>query len=117
MPAAPVLTQSVRPAHDSLMRTSLWLIMSAWLVAGGAGCSSGMKYKVDDAALDNVSASEKQGGFAPKNEGGGARSELPPANTKREAIDRDRDVAKNEKKQAELEVEKAATEEESAVAS
>ena len=98
------------------MKTALWL---ALCVAGtaAAGCSSGMKYKVDDSALDNVSAGEKKDVFAAKNEIEVANSELRTAQSQLDALERDRDIAKNEKKQAELEVEKAATEEESAVAS
>ena len=98
------------------MRKSLWLVLCAWAAAAGAGCSSGLKYKVDDAALDNASPGEKQAIFNAKNEVEIARSEIRNADAKLEAVDRDRDVAKTEKKQAELEIEKAATEEESAVA-
>ena len=102
----------------AVMKKSLGLVLCAWVAAaGGAAFSSGLKYKVDDAALDNVSAGEKQGVFAAKNEVEVARSELRSSESKLEAVDRDRDVAKNEKKQADLQVETAATEEESAVAS
>src|SRR5262252_5141052 len=98
------------------MKNPFWLgvLMSAGVAA--VGCSSGLKYKVDDAALDSVSAGEKQGVFSAKNDIEVANSEARTAQSQLEALDRDRDVAKNEKKQADLEVEKAATEEESAVA-
>src|SRR5215510_13782394 len=103
------------------MKRSLWIVLGAGIVAGaagatGLGCSSGLKYKVDDASLDNVSAGEKKGVFDAKNEMEVANSELRTAQSGLEALERDRDVAKNEKKQADLEVEKAVTEEESAVA-
>ena len=100
----------------------VWTILLARPVLGivavpASAAAAGIKYKVDDAALDNVSAGEKQGVFDAKNEIEIAHSELRNAQSKLDALDRDRDVAKNEKKQADLEVEKAATEEESAVAS
>jgi len=92
------------------------LFAGAALAGSAAGCSSGLKYKVDDAALDNVSANEKVGVFNAKNDIEIARSEVRNAQSKLEALDRDRDIAKNEKKQADLEIDKAATEEEAAVA-
>src|ERR1043166_8876546 len=84
------------------MKKSFWLVLCSGIVAGavGIGCSSGMKYKVDDAALDNVSASEKKGVFDAKNEQEVANSELRTAQSRLDALERDRDVAKNEKKQA-----------------
>jgi hypothetical protein len=81
------------------------------------GCSSGLKYRVDDAALDNIPTGERQSVFAAQNEVEIAKSEKRSALSQLDALDRDQDVAKNEKKQAELEVEKASTEQASAVAS
>ena len=39
----------------AVMKKSIWLVLFAWVTAAGGACSSGIKYKVDDAALDNVS--------------------------------------------------------------
>src|ERR1022692_510032 len=85
--------------------------------AFGIGCGGGLKYKVDDTALDAVPAGERQDVFAAQNEVEIARSEQRTAKSQMDQLDRDLDVAKNEKKQADLEVEKAATEQESANAS
>jgi hypothetical protein len=98
------------------MKRSLSIAAWLWGAAAVAGCSSGLKYKVDDAALDSVSSGEKQGVFAAKNDIEVARSEQRNAQSKLDALDKDRDIAKNEKKQADLEVEKSVTEEEAAVA-
>ena len=111
-----LLTQSVTAAHDGRHDQDLLLAVFVLVGAAATGCSSGLKYKVDDAALDSVGSGEKQGVFNAKNDIEIARSEIRNADSKLEALDRDRDVAKNEKKQAELEIDKAATEEESAVA-
>ena len=100
-----------------VMKRSFAVIGCVWLAAQLVNCGGGMKYKVDDAALDQVSAGEKQGVFAAQNEIEVSRSELRTAESRLEALDRDEDIAKKEKQQAELEVEKAAAEEESAVAS
>ena len=99
------------------MKKTFWLVLCLSVGAAASGCSSGLKYTVDDAALDNVSAGEKKGVFDAKTEIEVANSELRTAQSRLDALERDLDVAKNEKKQADLEVEKAATEEESAVAS
>ena len=56
------------------MKNALWLALC--VAASAVGCSSGMKYKVDDSALDNVSAGEKKDVFAAKNEIEVANSEL-----------------------------------------
>ena len=100
----------------AVMNRTFYLAVFVLVGAAATGCSSGLKYKVDDAALDSVGSGEKQGVFNAKNDIEIARSEIRNADSKLEALDRDRDVAKNEKKQAELEIDKAATEEESAVA-
>src|SRR5215468_9663122 len=100
-----------------VMKTSFGLVLFVAVAAASAGCSSGLKYKVDDAALDNVSAGEKQGVFSAKNDIEVARSEVRQAQSKLEALERDLDGAKIEKKKADIEVEKSVTEEESAVAS
>jgi hypothetical protein len=100
----------------AVMTRMFCLAVCVLVGAAATGCSSGLKYKVDDSALDSVGSGEKQGIFVAKNDVEIARSEVRNADSKLEAVDRDRDVAKNEKKQAELEIEKAATEEVSAVA-
>jgi hypothetical protein len=86
-------------------------------VAVAVGCGGGLKYKVDDAALDNVPGGERQAVFQAQSEVEMSRSEIRTAQSQLDALERDVDVAKAEKQQAELEVEKAATEEQSAIAS
>src|SRR4029077_5172187 len=95
-----------------------WLVLGV-VVAGGAvaGCGGGLKYRVDDAALDNGPTGERQSVFSAQNEIEVAKSERRNADSQLDALDRDKDVAKAERKQADLEVEKAGTEEESAIAS
>ena len=55
--------------------------------------------------------------FSAQNEIEVAKSERRNADSQLDALDRDKDIAKTERQQADLEVEKAAAEEESAVAS
>jgi hypothetical protein len=86
-------------------------------VAVAIGCGGGLKYKVDDAALDNVPGGERQAVFQAQSEVEMARSEARAAQSQLDGLERDVDVAKAEKQQAELEVEKAGTEEQSAIAS
>jgi hypothetical protein len=81
------------------------------------GCSSGMKYKVDDGALDSVSSGERQSWFVAKNDAEIARADQRNADNQLEAADHERDAAKAEKKQAALEVEKAEIELEASIAS
>src|SRR6185436_10053358 len=98
------------------MKKSGWIVLWSGVVvvavAGvfGTGCSSGLKYKVDDAALDNVSAGEKKGIFDAKNESEVANSELRTAQSGLDALERDRDVAKNEKKEDALKAQQKAAE-------
>ena len=82
-----------------------------------AGCGGGLKYRVDDGALDAVPAGERQGVFAAQNELEVAKSEQRTAQNQLDGWDRDRDIAKNEKEQAKLQVEKATAEQEAANAS
>jgi hypothetical protein len=117
------LTLGRNPAHDARMRTSappalLALSSTAVLLAVlGAGCGGGLKYRVDDSAMDAIPAGERQTVFAAQNEVEIAKSETRTATTQLESVDRDTGIAKTEKQQAELEVEKAIAEEEGAVAS
>jgi chromosome segregation ATPase len=100
-----------------MMMRQGFLFLSAVMAADLAGCGGGLKYKVDDAALDSVPTGERQSVFSAQNEIEVAKSERRQADSQLEALERDQDVAKAEKKQAELEIEKANTEDESAVAS
>lgn len=86
-------------------------------VIGVVGCGGGLKYKIDDSAIDSVSSGEKQDIFAAQNDLEVAHSEQRTVKTQIDELDRERSVAKNEKEQAALEVEKAGTEQESANAS
>jgi len=74
-------------------------------VIGIAGCGGGLKYKVDDSAIDSISSGEKQDVFAAQNDLEVARSEQRTVKTQLDELDRERSVAKNEKEQASLEVE------------
>src|SRR5258706_11895429 len=91
---------------------TVWIVL---LVV--AGCGGGMKYKVDDGALDSVSAGERQGVFNAQNEVEVARSEQRNADKQLELFQHDRDIAGKEKQQAQLEVEKAGAEVEASVQS
>jgi uncharacterized protein (DUF3084 family) len=96
-------------------RTSVLSLRTALLaLLGIAGCGGSLKYTVDDSALDALPSGDKSGVFAAQNEVEVARSEQRTAKTQMEELDRTRAVAKNEKDQAALEVEKAGTEQESA---
>jgi hypothetical protein len=82
-----------------------------------AGCAGGLKYKVDDGALDAVPSGDRQTVFVAQNEVEVARSEQRNAAKLLEAFDLERDVARKEKTQAELAAEKASAEQEAAVRS
>jgi hypothetical protein len=102
------------PTRLSIARISPLVLLC---VIGIAGCGGGLKYKVDDSAIDSISSGEKQDVFAAQNDLEVARSEQRTVKTQIDELDRERSVAKNEKEQASLEVEKAGTEQESANAS
>ncbi len=82
-----------------------------------AGCGGGLKYTVDDAVLDPVSAAERQGVFEARKEAEIAEGERRTANNQLESLARDTDIAKKEKEQAQLEIEKTLSEQEGAKAS
>jgi chromosome segregation ATPase len=87
------------------------------LVATLAGCGGGLKYKVDDGAMDSVPAGDRQGVFEAQKDLEMAKSESRNAKSQLDSLDRDRGIAKTEKEQANLEVDKAQAEVESANAS
>jgi hypothetical protein len=102
--------------HGGIMitRYSRPSLVAVTLAIGIAGCGGGLKYKVDDSAIDSISAGDKQDIFAAQNDLEVAHSEQRTVKTQIDELDRERSVAKNEKEQAALEVEKAGTEQESA---
>src|SRR4029078_6110702 len=51
-----------------MIKRSIAVVGGVWLAAQLVNCGGGMKYKVDDAALDQGSAGEKQGLFAAQDE-------------------------------------------------
>src|SRR5580692_1112971 len=101
----------------STMRTARWTLVALFLVAAVTACGGGLKYRVDDGALDAVPAGERQGVFTAQNDLEVAKSEQRTADSQLESLDRDKDIAKTEKQQASLEVEKATAEQEGAVQS
>jgi hypothetical protein len=120
------LTERPEPSDDGAMTTiglsgrlSFRQVspLALLCVIGIAGCGGGLKYKVDDSAIDSISAGDKQDIFAAQNDVEIARSEQRTVKTQLDELDRERAVAKNEKDQAALEVEKSGTEQESANAS
>jgi chromosome segregation ATPase len=118
------LTLTRFPAHDARMQTPASPALLACspatavlLVFLGAGCGGGLKYRVDDSAMDAIPAGERQTVFAAQNDLEIAKSETRTATTQLDSIARDTDIAKTEKQQADLEVEKAIAEQEGAVAS
>src|SRR6185436_20933966 len=98
------------------MRTQASILMVSLVVSLAACGSSGLKYKVDDGAMDSVPSGERQAVFTAQNELEIAKSETRTAQSQLDALERDRDIAKTEREQAKLEVEKAAAEVEAAVA-
>jgi hypothetical protein len=116
----PRLTLARFPAHDAPMRSpalATLLSVSALSVSlgfFGAGCGGGLKYRVDDSAMDAIPAGERQAVFAAQNELEIAKSEARTAATQLDAVDRDTGIAKTEKQQAELEIEKSTAEQEGA---
>jgi chromosome segregation ATPase len=98
------------------MRTNSGLLIASLVATSPLlwGCGGGLKYRVDDGALDAVPAGERQGVFEAQKDLEIAKSEQRTAEKALDGWDRDRDVAKAENQQATLEVDKAATEIESA---
>jgi hypothetical protein len=79
------------------------------------GCGGGLKYRIDDSAMDAIPAGERSGVFAAQNEMEIAKSESRTATSQLEALGHDDDIAKAERQQAGLEIEKANAEQEAAV--
>ena len=90
---------------------------TALLALVASACGGGLKYKVDDSAMDQVPSGERQAVFAALNELEVAKGEARTAQSQLDALDRDRDIAKTEREQANLEVEKATAQMEAAIAS
>src|SRR5262245_56219133 len=95
---------------SKLHRLGLALAASIVVSLVGLGCSSGLKYTVDDATMDNVPAGERQGVAEARKEAEVAENERRAAESQLEALDRDLDIAKKEREQAQLEGEKAVSE-------
>jgi len=81
----------------------------------GAACSSGLSYKVDDSAMDNVPSGERTAVFDARRDVEIAQGEQRTALSQLDAVDRERDIADKERQQAQLEVEKANAEVEAAI--
>jgi hypothetical protein len=99
------------------MRKARFPLLGLFLVAVVTACGGGLKYKVDDGALDAVPAGDRQGVFAAQNDLEIAKSEQRTADSQLESLARDQDIAKTEKQQASLEIDKATAEQEGAIAS
>jgi chromosome segregation ATPase len=99
------------------MQIARWTLVALLLVAVAVSCGGGLKYRIDDGALDAVPAGDRQGVFDAQKDLEIAKSEQRTADKQLDGFDRDLDVAKAERKQADLEVEKATAEQESATQS
>lgn len=102
--------------NGSANGSSLFLV-GLWVLIGHAGCGGGLKYTIDDATLDPVPPGDRQGVFEARKEAEIAEGERRTANSALESLERDTDVAGKEKEQAQLEIEKAISEQEGAKAS
>ncbi|HET6149130.1 MAG TPA: hypothetical protein VFH68_16450 [Polyangia bacterium] len=91
------------------------LCVAAGTLFSGAFCGGGLSYKVDEATLDAVPPGERQAVFDARRDVEIAQGEKRTAANLLESLERDRDIADKEKRQAELEVEKANSELEAAV--
>ena len=90
-------------------------LVAAGTLFGGAFCGGGLSYKVDDATLDAVPSSERQGVFDARRDVEIAQGEKRTAVNLLDSLERDRDIADKERQQAQLEVEKTSAELEAAV--
>jgi hypothetical protein len=93
----------------------LVVAMAVAASCGGAACSSGLSYKIEDSAMDTVPANERTSVFDARRDLEVAQGERRTAETQLEGLDHDRDIADKEKQQAQLEVEKANAEFEASV--
>jgi hypothetical protein len=99
----------------AILRAILGVAFGALVCGGAAGCSTGMSYKVDDAALDQVPSGERQAVFDARRDVEVAQGERRTADSQLDSLERDRDIADKEKQQAQLEIEKTNAELEAAV--
>jgi hypothetical protein len=94
----------------------------AWVVAVtltvvAAGCGGGLKYTVDDAAMEPIPMSDRQAVFDARKEAELAEDERRNAEKQLATHQHDTEVAKKERDEAQLEIEKAIAEQEGAKAS
>lgn len=90
------------------------LLGAIWAVAGLPGCGGGLKYTVDDRALDPVPANERAGVESARQDEQNAAAEQRAAESLLAELARDTDQARKEREQAQLETEKAVAEQEGA---
>lgn len=90
---------------------------AAATLGGQAGCGGGLKYTVDDAAMDPIPSEERVAVAEARKDLESAEGEKRAALADLEALERERSVADSEGQQAELEVEKAVAQQEGARAS
>ena len=105
------------PRFTMARMTKLTVLSWAVLGAIAAGCGGGLKYKVDDAAMDSVPSGDRQAVFDARRDLEVAQGDRRTAENQLEAVNRDLDIADKEKQQAKLEIEKAIAEQEAAIKS
>jgi hypothetical protein len=75
------------------------LVLLAVISAPGFGCGGGLKYRVEDSAMDSVPASERQALAAARQDYEKAQGEKKLLEHQRDPLDHDHDLAEKERQQ------------------
>ncbi|HET6282648.1 MAG TPA: hypothetical protein VFH73_16910 [Polyangia bacterium] len=93
------------------MRTnSFCLVLLAAVSTASLGCGGGLKYRVEDSAMDNVPAGERTALAAARQDFERAQGEKKLLEHQRDPLDHDRDLAEKERQQIQLDVDRAIAE-------
>ncbi len=83
--------------------------------AAGFGCGGGLKYRIEDSAMDNVPAGDRQALSAARQDYEKSQGEKKLLEHQRDPLDHDHDLCEKERQQIQLDVDRAVAEQETAV--
>jgi chromosome segregation ATPase len=98
-----------------MSKHSFRLVLLAAVASAGLGCGGGLKYRVEDSAMDSVPASERQALSAARQDYEKAQGEKKLLERQRDPLDHDHDLAEKERQQIQLDIDRAIAEQETAV--
>jgi chromosome segregation ATPase len=91
------------------------LVLLAAVAVAGFGCGGGLKYRIEDSAMDNVPAGDRQALSAARQDYEKAQGEKKLLERQRDPLDHDHDLAEKERQQLQLDIDRAIAEQETAV--